>query len=124
MTSNERVRVVRKSLGLTLEKFGERLGVTHVAITRIENGTNNLSQRMLLSICREYGVSESWLRTGEGEMFVPVTRNEKIASFIGDLLKDEQDSFKKQLVEILAELDESEWEALAAIAEKLKKTNS
>lgn len=101
MTSNERVRVVRKSLGLTLEKFGERLGVTHVAITRIENGTNNLSQRMLLSICREYGVSESWLRTGEGEMFVPVTRNEKIASFIGDLLKDEQDSFKKQLVEIL-----------------------
>ena len=121
MTSNERVRVVRKSLGLTLEKFGVRLGVGKGAMSQIENGTNNLSQRMLLSICREYGVSESWLRTGEGEMFVPVTRNEKIASFIGDLLKDEQDSFKKQLVEILAELDESEWEALAAIAERLKK---
>ena len=123
MTSNERVRVVRKSLGLTLEKFGVRLGVGKGAMSQIENGTNNLSHRMLLSICREYGVSESWLRTGEGEMFVPVTRNEKIASFIGDLLKDEQDSFKKQLVEILAELDESEWEALAAIAEKLKEAN-
>lgn len=124
MTSNERVRVVRKSLGLTLEKFGARLGVGKGAMSQIENGTNNLSHRMLLSICREYGVSESWLRTGEGEMFVPVTRNEKIASFVGDLLRDEQDSFKKQLVEILAELDESEWEALAAIAEKLKKANS
>lgn len=123
MTSNERVRVVRKSLGLTLEKFGARLGVGKGAMSQIENGTNNLSHRMLLSICREYGVSESWLRTGEGEMFVPVTRNEKIASFIGDLLRDEQDSFKKQLVEILAELDESEWEALAAIAEKLKEAN-
>ena len=121
MTSNERVRVVRKSLGLTLEKFGARLGVGKGAMSQIENGTNNLSQRMLLSICREYGVSESWLRTGEGEMFVPVTRNEKIASFVGDLLRDEQDSFKKQLVEILAELDEPEWEALAAIAERLKK---
>ena len=101
MTSNERVRELRKTLGLTLEKFGERLGVTKVAISLIEKGTNNLKDQMLLSICREYGVSESWLRTGEGEMFVPVTRNEKIASFIGDLLKDEQDSFKKQLVEII-----------------------
>ena len=120
MTSNERVRELRKTLGLTLEKFGERLGVTKVAISLIEKGTNNLKDQMLLSICREYGVSETWLRTGEGEMFVPLTRNEKISSFIGDLLKDEQDSFKKQLVEILAELDESEWEALAVIAEKLR----
>lgn len=120
MTSNERVRELRKTLGLTLEKFGERLGVSYAAISQIENAKADLSKRMLLSICREYGVSEAWLRTGEGEMFVPLTRNEKISSFIGDLLKDEQDSFKKQLVEILAELDESEWEALAVIAEKLR----
>lgn len=70
MTQGERVKEARKSLGLTLEKFGERLGVRKNAISAIENGRNSLSDQMLKSISREYGVSEQWLLDGTGDMFL------------------------------------------------------
>ena len=119
MTYNERVRALRKELGLTLQAFGDRLGVTRATVSRIENGVNNLSDQMVVSICREYGVSEEWLRDGVGEMFVPVTRNEKIARFAGELMKDETPDFRRQLVEILADLNDEQWNALADFAERL-----
>ena len=67
---NERVKLLRKTLKLSGEKFGEKLGVQRNAISQIETGKNNLSEQMLLAICREYNVNEKWLRTGEGEMFI------------------------------------------------------
>ena len=70
MTQGERVNKLRKSLNLTLEKFGDRLGVTKVAISNIEKGNRNLTEQMTKSICREFGVDYIWLTTGEGEMFV------------------------------------------------------
>lgn len=69
MTQGERIKELRKALGLTLEKFGDRLGVTKVTISRIEKEERNLTDQMALSICREYGVNEEWLRSGYGEMF-------------------------------------------------------
>lgn len=69
MTNGERVNEVRKSLGLTLEKFGEKLGVTKTTISRIEKGVNNLTDQMAISICREYNVNYDYLMYGEGEMF-------------------------------------------------------
>ena len=70
MTQGERIKDVRNSLGLTLEKFGEKLGVTKTAISRIEKGERSLTEQMTKSICREFGVDYMWLTTGEGEMFV------------------------------------------------------
>ena len=70
MTQGERVREIRKSLGLTLEKFGEKLGVKKNAISQIETGRNSLTDQMTKAICREFGVDYIWLTTGEGEMFV------------------------------------------------------
>ena len=67
---NERVKLLRKTLKLSGEKFGEKLGVQRNAISQIETGKNNLSEQMLLAICREYNVNEEWLRTGSGEMFI------------------------------------------------------
>lgn len=69
MTNGERVNEVRKSLGLTLEKFGEKLGVTKTTISRIEKGVNNLTDQMAISICREYNVNYDYLVYGEGKMF-------------------------------------------------------
>ena len=66
---NERIKEVRKSLGLTLEKFGKSLGVTKVAISNIENGNRGVTDQMFLSVCRVYNVNEDWLRNGTGEMF-------------------------------------------------------
>lgn len=70
MTQGERIKDVRNSLGLTLEKFGEKLGVTKTAISRIEKGERSLTEQMTKSICREFSVDYMWLTTGEGEMFV------------------------------------------------------
>lgn len=70
MKQGERVKEVRKELGLTLERFGERLGVTKQTVSRIENGVNNLTDQMQKAICREFNVSEEWLRDGVGSMFV------------------------------------------------------
>ena len=70
MTQGERIKDVRNSLGITLEKFGEKLGVTKTAISRIEKGERSLTEQMTKSICREFSVDYMWLTTGEGEMFV------------------------------------------------------
>ena len=66
MEPRERVKELRKTLGLTMEKFGNRLGVTKVAISNIERGNRKLTEQMLRSICREFDVNEDWLRTGVG----------------------------------------------------------
>lgn len=66
---NERIKELRKELGLTLEKFGGRLGVGKNAISRIETRKSNVTDQMFKSICREFNVNPDWLRTGEGEMF-------------------------------------------------------
>lgn len=70
MTQGERIKEIRKTLGLTLEKFGEKLGVTKTAISRIEKNERNLTEQMTKAICREFSVDYIWLTTGEGEMFV------------------------------------------------------
>ena len=67
---NERIKELRKFLNLTMEKFGERLGVKKNSISQIESGNRNLTDQMFLAICREFNVNEEWLRTGKGEMFV------------------------------------------------------
>lgn len=120
MNYGERVYCIRKALGLTLEKFGNPLGVTKTTISRIEKNERAITDQMAKSICREYGVSEEWLRNGTGEMFVPMNRDEQISKFAGELLK-EDDSFKKRLIEALSKLDENEWELLEKIAKKLAK---
>lgn len=66
---NERIKQIRKALGLSGEKFGERIGLKRSAISLIETGKTGITDQNILAICREYGVNENWLRTGEGEMF-------------------------------------------------------
>lgn len=82
---NERIKLLRKSLGMTLEKFGERLGVGRSTMSNIENGARNVTQQMFKSICREFGANEVWLRTGTGEMFV--VHKDETAAIISDLLE-------------------------------------
>lgn len=69
---NERLKLLRNTLGITLEEFGKKVGVTRSAIGRIEKGDRKLTEQMTLSICREFHVNYYWLTDGEGEMFVEV----------------------------------------------------
>ena len=69
MTENDRVKEVRVAKGLTMERFGEKLGVTKVSISRIESGQHTVSNQIRRAICREFDVNEEWLRDGTGDMF-------------------------------------------------------
>jgi len=66
---NKRLKEVRKSKRLSQDAFGARLGVTGAAVSRIESGSNSFTDQMLILVCREFNVNETWLRSGEGEMF-------------------------------------------------------
>lgn len=85
MTQGERVREVRKSLGLTLEKFGEKIGMKKNSVSQIENGKNNVTDANVKAICREFNISEEWLRTGSGEMRIPV--EDEAAAAVSDLVE-------------------------------------
>lgn len=118
---NERIALVRKSLGLTQEKFAEQVSLSRNFMWMIESGTRVPSDRTVSDICREFNVNETWLRTGEGEMFNQITRSEKITSFLTEITEDEGDDSKRRFVEMLAELEPEDWKLLERMAEKLQK---
>lgn len=107
MTRGERVREARKSLDLTLEKFGERLGVGKTAVSNIECGNRSLTDQMCKSICREFNISEDWLRDGTGDMFVDLSRDLQLARFFGEVQIDE--GFKKRFISALSTMTVDEW---------------
>lgn len=113
MTENERVKEVRKSLGLTQEKFGERVGLKKSAISQIESGVNGVTDQLRLAVFREFNVNEDWLRTGEGSMFSEPDEDEEITKFLGDILSDQPD-FRRRLVSVLARMTTDEWALLEA----------
>ena len=73
---NERIKQIRRELGLTQTEFAERIGLKQNSIALIESGKRNISDQAVLSICREYGVNEEWLRTGDGDKFIPESNDE------------------------------------------------
>ncbi|MEI3222742.1 MAG: helix-turn-helix transcriptional regulator [Dorea sp.] len=116
---NERIKKIRKALDLTQQKFADQLGVKRNTVGQWECGINAVTDQVINSICREFNVNETWLRTGEGEMFIELSRDEQIAEFVGRTLSTESESFKKRFIAMLAKLDESDWETLEKIALEL-----
>lgn len=72
----ERIRKLRRTLDLTQQSFGERIGIKRNTVANYETGRNEPVASVISLICREFNVSEKWLRTGEGEMFQPTQKNE------------------------------------------------
>ena len=85
-STGDRVRLVRKAAAnrMTLEEFAQRLGVTKVSISRIENGVRGLTSQMSKAISREFGVNEEWLETGKGEMY----NYQTVTTCIGQLTEE------------------------------------
>lgn len=102
MAQGQRVRELRKSLDLTLDKFGKKLGVGKTAISKIEHQERNLTEQMLLSICREFNVNEDWLRNGTGEMFRTEEENSIIAK--ATMLLGEKDPLFESFIDIYSKL--------------------
>ena len=116
---NERIEAVRKAQGLTQEQFAEKINLSRNYLWMLENGSRVPSDRTIKDICDKFGVCEEWLRTGEGEMTATDAQSDKIATFLADLTRDDDDNFKKRFVEMLADLQPKDWELLERMAEKL-----
>lgn len=117
----ERIKAVRLAQvpKLSQEAFGARIGVTGATISRLESGDRAVTDQNILSICREFNVNEAWLRTGEGEMFVPRDRSDAIAQEVNRFMADHPDSFRERLISLLIRLDEKQWEILEQYARQL-----
>lgn len=110
---NERIKLLRKSLGLTQDDFASKVGLSRNFIAQIEIGTKQPSDRTISDICRVFAINEQWLRSGEGHMHLNLTKNQEIAQFLNDVMEQDDADFKKKFINVLAKLDEKEWALIA-----------
>ena len=116
---NERLKRLRKTLDLTQQQLGAKISVKGNIVAQWKLGRNYPPDSAITFICREFNVSEEWLRNGTGEMFLPVNRNRDIARLTKQLLDEESTSFKNRFVSMLANLSVEEWGFLERKAKEL-----
>lgn len=102
----DRLIQLRKKLNLTQAVFASRLNLTRAAISQYELGNNQITDRTVLDICREFNVSEDWLRDGVGPMFRPMSTDNELAAAVGSLIASEDDFTKKIVLKYLKLPDE------------------
>ncbi len=121
---NDRIKQLRKALDLTQQEFADRIGVKRNTIATYEIGRNTPLDAVVTSICKEFNVSETWLRTGEGEMFVQLPKNEALEQQIREFLKGGDNSFRERLISLLLRLPPEHWETLEHYAQELIDTRT
>ena len=104
MSVGNRVKTVRKALGISQEKFGNQIGISKVAISDIENEKTSLTERNAKSICREFNVSSAWLEDGVGDMFNDTDVD--LLNKIDEILSGEDEFYKNILRTIVNLSDE------------------
>lgn len=119
---DERIKLLRKELGLNQTDFGNRIGVKQSTVTGYETGTRVPLDSVIVSICREFDVNEDWLRYGKGDMFTELDRDEEIVAWSSKITRSDYDKqFVPEFVHMLSKLDEKDWETLEKIAKMLAK---
>lgn len=114
---NERIKELRTVLKLTQEEFGSKIGSARNTIANYETGNRNPSNAVVVAICREFKVNEEWLRTGQGEMFLKLDREDEITQWLGSLVNPNNDNeFIKKFVHMLSKLDLNDWKVLEKMA--------
>lgn len=101
---NERLKELRKALGMTQQAFADAIGVKRNTVATYEIGRNEPIDAVINLICDRFHVSEAWLRTGEGEMFVKVSKEDEIMELVERSLSDESGEFKRRLVTAIMKL--------------------
>lgn len=115
---NTRISAVVQASGLTKTAFAERLKVSQQHISRLaKDGTP--SDRTILDICREFNVNENWLRTGEGDMFLKLSRDDEIAAYVGRVMADENAFYQQKLLLFLSRLSPEMLQKLESVADEV-----
>ena len=115
----DRIRDLRKALQMTQQEFAAKIGASRNSIASYETGARVPLDSVLTLISRTFNVNETWLRTGEGQMFNEVTRDERIAEFVGEALNGKSDSIKRRMISILSRMNDDDWAAMEHFAELL-----
>ncbi len=113
----ERIKELRDALNLNQTDFGKKIGIVQTTVASYETGRRTPTTAVIKSICREYGVNESWLRDGIGEMFAPRTTTEELTDFFADIIHE--DSFRRRLVTVLSRIPPNEWKVIEKYALQL-----
>ena len=122
MTQGERVNAIRKKKEMTMEQFGEKIGVQKSAVSKIEKDKVNLTEANIIAICREFDVNENWLRTGEGDMPRKLSEEEEIATLVSDVLEEGKDNpFYGIILEIIRTYNELSPASQAVLREASQK---
>lgn len=118
---HERIKKLRKTLDLTQQEFADKIGVKRNTVGQWEIGRNSITDQVVFSICREFDVSEEWLRTGEGEMFERMTDQQKLLKYTGMLLKDKDSAIVNAIQSFIVtyeQLDDTSKATLEKIAQQ------
>lgn len=118
-----RIKKIRTALGLSQQEFADKIGIKRGAVANYEVGRNEPIDAVISLICREFNVSEQWLRTGEGEMFVQIARDKEIMRFVGDVMQGEDDNFRRRFLLALARLPEERWKDVEDFAQQITAEN-
>lgn len=116
---NERIKKLRKALDLTQQAFADKIGSKRNTVATYEMGRTEPSAAVISLICREFSVNETWLRTGEGEMFAAKSREDEIEAAVNQLLSGENVEFKRRLIRALSSLSEKQWAVIVEKAEDI-----
>ena len=115
---NSRIAAVIHASGLTKTAFAEKLMVSQQHVSRLaKDGTP--SDRTIADICREFNVNEHWLRTGEGEIFSTLSREEEITRFAMEIIRDPASEFQRQLIATMARLEPAQWKLMEQMLDEL-----
>lgn len=109
---NERIKQIRQYYNMSQEEFGRKIGVTRSAISYLESGRSNLTERMLFTICATFDVRKEWIQTGQGEMFATRTVRQELAEYMGKLFKEDNPEKEKYALVVLKLLVD-EWDLLS-----------
>lgn len=115
----DRIKALRKALSLNQTDFGSKIGVKQSAVAAYESGSRTPLDSVIVSICREFGVNERWLRTGDGEMLMHLSREEEIMRFAATVVRDPSSEFQRRFVSVLARLTPEQWQLMEEMARKL-----
>lgn len=121
---NTRIKKIREYKSLTQEEFGKKIGSARNTIANYENGNRNPSNSVIMSICREFGINEAWLRTGQGEMLRENSLKDEVGYYIEELLEDYEDNpfydMVINMVKTYAELDEKSKKVIRDCSKKFQ----
>lgn len=108
----EQINALRKFFCLNQAEFGAKIGLKGSSVSNYEVGRVSVPDSVILSICREYGCDETWLRTGEGEMFRPRNHREQVVEYLSRLLRDPSADFQLRLIELISQIPPEFWPLL------------